>query len=546
MVSNQKLEVKNQRLAAAGTALIIALGAIYKLALLAFNAVPFNGDEGIVALMARHILQGERPTFFYGQAYLGATDAWLVAISFSIFGQSVLAIRIVQIALFGAFLLTAYLLAKRIGLRESSARLSLLWLALPPTMLTLYTTATLGGYGETLVLGNVAVLLALSIQPSTFSSQQSTLIRCLALGVVAGFGLYTFPLILIYLVPIGFWLIWRYRLMLWRGYAAALIGFMIGSAPWWLALLQSGGRELAELAGAGVANTIPGSTYFETLPVRLIDFFLFGLSAWWGVRYPWSAEFVLPLLGLVAVAVSAGALAYAARRPSTSPQRDFAQDSRFILWGMIGTLLITFLITPFGGDPSGRYFLPLYLPLSIFIAMLLQAIGNEKRTFVPLLMIALVGYNVAGTALAAAKNPPGITTQFDPVTWIDHSQDQKLIDFLLANGETRGYTNYWVQTPIAFLSNERIITAAKLPYHLDLGYTPRDDRYAPYTRSVDEADRAFYITTNHPELDEVLRSGLNRLSVSFGEYNVGNYHVFYGLSRKVTPEELGVYDKATR
>jgi hypothetical protein len=37
--------------------------------------LPFNSDEAIVGLMARHMLQGERPLFFYGQAYLGSLDA---------------------------------------------------------------------------------------------------------------------------------------------------------------------------------------------------------------------------------------------------------------------------------------------------------------------------------------------------------------------------------------------------------------------------------------------------------------------------------------
>ena len=110
----------------------------------------------------------------------------------------------------------------------------------------------------------------------------------------------------------------------------------------------------------------------------------------------------------------------------------------------------------------------------------------------------LLGYNVGATWQAATRQPPGITTQFDPITWIDHTRDQELIDFLLEQGETRGYTNYWVQTPIAFLSNERIISAAALPYHLNLGYTPRDDRYPPYTQAVAQADRAFYITTIIP------------------------------------------------
>ena len=536
-------------------AIPIGVAVAFKIGLLAINAVPFNGDEASVALMARHILRGERPTFFYGQAYLGATDAWLTAISFSIFGESVLAIRIVQIALFAAFLMTSYLIARRVGLTEWGARAALLWLALPPTMLTLYTTATLGGYGETLVLGNVAILLADSVMRST-SLRRARLAtalamtrpwRWLALGLVAGFGLYTFPLILIYLVPIGLWLLIGLRGRAWRGYAIAIAGFVVGSAPWWWALLQSGGRELAELAGSGVAGTIPGATYFDTLGVRLLNFFLFGASAWWGLRYPWSAQFVLPVIGVAVLAGYVGALAYVARR-AKHPERNAvkSKDASPILWGMIGVLLITFLVTPFGGDPSGRYFLPLNLPLSISIAMLLQAIRNAKRTLVTLLLAGAIGYNVAGTALAAATQPPGITTQFDPVTWIDHTRDQELIDFLLAHGETRGYTNYWVQTPIAFLSQERIISTAALPYHLNLGYTPRDDRYPPYTQAVAQADRAFYITTNHPPLDALIREGLSRLDVSFKEQLIGNYQVYYGLSRKVTPEELGIYDKMTR
>lgn len=517
---------------------LIAVAVIYKFGLLAANAVPFNGDEGIVALMARHILQGERPTFFYGQAYLGATDPWLVALSFSIFGESVLAIRLVQIALFAAFLLTSYRVAKRLGLTEWGARVALLWLALPPTMLTLYTTATLGGYGETLVLGNVAILLADSVMRDAGNKLHYWLI----LGVVAGFGLYTFPLMLVYLGPIGLWLLIGLRGRAWRSYLLTLAGFVVGAAPWWWALIQSGGRELAELAGAGVAGTIPGATYFDTLGVRLLNFFLFGTAAWWGLRYPWSGTFVLPLVGAAVLTVYVGAMIHAARRPSTSPQRGFARDGRFVLWGMIGVLLVTFLVTPFGGDPSGRYFLPLYLPLSIFLAMLLQAIRNAKRTFVTLLLAGVIGYNVAGTALAAAQ-PPGLTTQFDPVTWIDHTYDRALIDFLLAHDETRGYTNYWVQTPIAFLSQERIITAAALPYHLDLGYTARDDRYEPYTRAVAQADRAFYITTNHPPLNALIRGGLARLKVSFKEEMIGTYQVFYALSRKVTPAELGLGDR---
>ncbi len=505
-------------------ALIVLLSAGYKLLWLALNAVPFNGDEAIVALMARHILQGERPVFFYGQAYLGATDAWLVALSFSIFGQSVLAIRLVHVALFAGVVFTTYLLARRYLQSEWGARVAMLWLALPPTLITLYTTATLGGYTETLLLGNILLLMADGGWLTT--ANRWRLIRWLLFGTITGFAFYTFPLILVYLVPIGMLLLYRLRWRAWRWYLIALLGFMIGAMPWWVALSQTGGALVAEMTGSAVAGTVEAPSAIGGLGIRTLNFGLFGVSTWWGLRYPWSAELVLPVLGIIALVFYLGALGYAVKRGAR------------VLWGMIATLAVTYLITPFGGDPSGRYFLPLAVPLAIFTAMLLQRIRKQTALFAALLLVLLLGYNVGGTWQAARQQPPGITTQFDPVTWIDHTRDQELIDFLLAQGETRGYTTYWVQTPLAFLSQERIISAARLPYHLNLGYTPRDDRYPPYTSAVRQADRAFFITINNPPLDDVIRGRLKSLGVTYEEQTIGNYKVFYHLSRKVEPEEL--------
>ncbi len=529
---------------------------VLRVALLAADAVPFNGDEAIVALMARHIQQGERPAFFYGQAYLGSTDAWLVSIAFSIFGESVLSIRLVQIALFAGTLITTYLVARRFGLDELAARLSTLLMALPPTLLTLYTTATLGGYGETLLFGNLLILSALSLGANRSEDQpqrhegtnkrlsklrdfvpswlrnRAVVLRWGLFGLLTGFAFWTFGLILVYLIPLALWLTWRHRLRAWRGYAVAALGFVLGSAPWWASIAQLGGSLIGELTGSAIANTVAAPTLLSSLGVRLANFFVFGALAWLGLRYPWSPEFILPPIGIAAAAIYLGAFAFAVRR---GPR---------LAWGMIGTLLLTYLLTPFGGDPSGRYFLPLYLPLSIFVALLMDNMRRRIAGWLVSLLIALIiGYNVAGSLLAAAQPPPGITTQFDAVTWIDRRRDRELIDFLLAHGETRGYTNYWVAYPIAFLSGERIISAARLPYHLDFRYARRDDRYLPYAQRVAESPRAFYITTNHPALDALIRERLTGLGVAFEEETIGNYHIFYDLSRKVEPGELGIEER---
>src|SRR5664279_1843929 len=76
--------------------LLVVIASGWKAILQTAAVVPFNADEAIVALMARHILGGERPVFFYGQSYMGSLDAFLVAAGFLIFGQQVWVIRLIQ------------------------------------------------------------------------------------------------------------------------------------------------------------------------------------------------------------------------------------------------------------------------------------------------------------------------------------------------------------------------------------------------------------------------------------------------------------------
>jgi hypothetical protein len=147
-----------------------------------------------------------------------------------------------------------------------------------------------------------------------------------------------------------------------------------------------------------------------------------------------------------------------------------------------------------------------------------------------------------GNIQCARRFPPGLTTQFYAPTIIDHRADQALIDFLRQEGETRGYSNYWVAYPLAFHSEEEIIFVPRLPYHLDLRYTPRDDRYAPYAAMVDQSQRVAYITTRNPALDDYLRTHFAGLGVQWQEKQIGDYQIYYQLSRSVRPQEIGLGD----
>ena len=152
----------------------------------------------------------------------------------------------------------------------------------------------------------------------------------------------------------------------------------------------------------------------------------------------------------------------------------------------------------------------------------------------------LLVYTLWGTLQSARRIPPGITTQFYAPAQVDRRYDAALIAFLRQHGESRGYGNYWVTYPLAFLSQEELIFTPRLPYHLDFRYTERDDRYAPYGDQVAQSDRVAYITTNHPELNQRLRDGFFSLGASWQETQIGDYTVFYALSRPVRPVELGL------
>jgi predicted membrane-bound mannosyltransferase len=142
---------------------IIIIAAGWKAILLSLNSFPFNSDEAIVALMARHILAGERPVFFYGQAYMGSLDAYLVAAGFASFGQSVWVIRLVQSVLYLFTIITTFAVGILIFQSELVGLIATVLIAIPTVNVTLYTTVSLGGYGEAILLGNLIILTGFGI-----------------------------------------------------------------------------------------------------------------------------------------------------------------------------------------------------------------------------------------------------------------------------------------------------------------------------------------------------------------------------------------------
>lgn len=90
--------------------------------------------------------------FFYGQAYMGSLDAYLVAAGFALFGFQVWVIRVVQIVLYLLVIGSTLALIPLLFNPYHGFWYTAALLAIPTVNVTLYTTVSLGGYGEALLL----------------------------------------------------------------------------------------------------------------------------------------------------------------------------------------------------------------------------------------------------------------------------------------------------------------------------------------------------------------------------------------------------------
>src|SRR5579872_2406984 len=89
--------------------ILIAAAVCLRLSLVHLGWPDLNSDEGTMGLMARHIIHnGEHPIYFYGQAYMGALEAYLGAALFPLFGATSTGLRLGLVALFALFLVSMY------------------------------------------------------------------------------------------------------------------------------------------------------------------------------------------------------------------------------------------------------------------------------------------------------------------------------------------------------------------------------------------------------------------------------------------------------
>jgi 4-amino-4-deoxy-L-arabinose transferase-like glycosyltransferase len=509
---------------------------LLKAVLVPMNAIPFDSDEAIPMLMAKHILAGERPLFWYGEDYGGSLDSFLIAGAYSFLGVSVTAARVVQsLEYLGAILFT-YLLARRIVHNRFAALVAAWLMALPTPLLSLFTTTALF-YTIVVLLGSMLLFVGHKL----LHESEKSLALWLVFGALAGLAFWTFGILVIYILPVGLLMLSRLRRRLWPHYLLATLAFFLFSSPWWIYNFTH------ENAALHVVFESSDPLLAVPMSLRVLGFFCLGLPTLFGFRYPWAPQVVLPAFAWAILTFYLAVLAFAVhvwyRRFALSRTKSptgVSVSGLTLLWLLVIVWLGLFFSTRFGIDSSGRYYLPLYTPLFIFAGVALAALHQRHHRLAIGLLTLVLGFNLLTTFLALWQGQPGFTAQMSPARQFDNRHDQDLIAFLKEHGPY-GYSHHWITYKIAFLSDEGVILAAQLPYHSNLRYNPRDDRYPLYSRQVAASDRPVYVTFQEPHLDRLLQPSFTALGVSYRERDIGPYRVFYDLSAKVESWQLQPY-----
>jgi len=197
--------------------LCLLLALVIRVVLIVRTHGTLDGDEALLGIQAQHILQGERPIYFYGIPYFGSLEAYVAALLFALFGPSVAALRAETTAFSLLLVCVTWWLA---GLLAKAARLSpsartcftlvaALVAALPPLYDGIVELRTGGGWIESFV---VMLLLMVAVQRLTTRWHEKAAYRELALrwagvGFLVGFGMWIYPLVSVAIMAAALWII---------------------------------------------------------------------------------------------------------------------------------------------------------------------------------------------------------------------------------------------------------------------------------------------------------------------------------------------------
>ena len=385
-----------------------------------------DSDEAVWGLMALATAHGHPNVFFWGQAYGGTQEVFLLAPILRVTGASVIALRVTQTLLYAA----AAVLVWRVGRRtvgEPSARIAAALFWVWPAYLVWRSTREYGFYGSALVLSLASLLATMRLY------ERRRVLDLVLLGLALGLGWWATPQSAFVAVPAALWLAAR-RPRLLRDLPIVLAAAVVGALPWlvWNVRNQWGSFQ-----------ALPAGNSYTS---RVTEFFASTFPTLLGLRIPWSLEWIPgEIVGrILTVAVVALALWLALRRRSER----------------LEPLLVIALAAPFLYALSPYAWIvdePRYLTVFAPVAALLLSIPLARAPAAALGIAVALTLTVVALASIHRHDLTRVSQDGRPVP----DEVGPALRVLEQRHATRAIAPFWVAYRLTFESDRRVVATAE-------------------------------------------------------------------------------------
>ena len=493
-------------------ALLILIGAGLRLSLLTSLNFVIDGDEAIVGLMAKHIVEGQPlPTFYYGQHYMGSFEPLVVAAVFNFFGASCAALKLVPFT-FSLLLIPLVYELGRLCAGLPAARLAGLFTAVAPSTLIEWSSKARGGFIELVCLGTGALVLALHWQRAARPDQ----VRTFVIGLLLGFGWWTNNQIIYFMLPVALALLLgcrdlakrnKQRLFALLSTTAMIgvIGFLVGGAPFWIYNFTH------DFASFGIF----GRARLKDLDEHITGLFGEALPILLGARRFWQEIDLFPYATLLAYLLYVGLLLGLWLKTKLA-------RSLQTIWILIFFCLTcggVFVCSSFGWlSQAPRYLLPMYAGIFPLAA---SAVVAWYRYYAPLGVLsglAVIALNLASNFLGGQALPG------EPIVYNGERVARshiELIEWLKQQHVSWVRTNYWIGYRLAFETNEAVrFTMFQAPHET------RIKEYEEIGQTIPLNERPLILV---PSQSAIVERGLKASGHNFERSDVGGYAILWNI-----------------
>ena len=470
--------------------------------------LPFmDSDMAVTGLMARHILRGEFPVFFWGQNYCGALEAYLVALVFAIFGVSRYTLNIIPVAESIIFMLLMYVMARRVFGRKVGF-LTLLFTAIPARYLVVNTVLARANYIENLIFGAIVFYLTYRIVYEEKGINSGRLF--FLLGLIFGLAWWTNFQSIYFILTSVFFIFLRKKLIFFtRRFLNLVLGVVIGGSPFWYYCITHNFSSFKTL----------GENKFTGIGLALRRLFVIGLPEILGVVKSEPRVVYLPFLSRALLVVYMLAFLYILKDRfkgllylgKCSLKKSNGMEMFVVFFLLFSVIYVS---SGYGAVNTSRYMLILFLCIPVYLAYFLVRLAEKRKrlaVFITgLVLVANVQQNIVSIDLFNKTKR----------NWFRQDQKNKkeLFAFLENEGIEYVYLNdYWRSYQYTFDARERIIFIEWNP-----------SRYPAYFKAAHQnRDVAFCFPGNETVFGQVLE---NIGTKSYKRKNITGSTVFYDFA----------------